>query len=34
MQFLSVALPAHDANLAASDGRQVRYLKVERTRQV
>ncbi len=33
MQLLSVALVAHDASLAWSDGGTVRYLKVERARQ-
>lgn len=33
MQLLAAALPRHDANLAFHDGREVRYLKLERTHQ-
>src|SRR5262245_35122080 len=33
MKLLSVAMPHHDVNLAWHDGQQVRYLKLERTRQ-
>jgi carbamoyltransferase len=33
MKLLAAALPHHDANLAYFDGQQVRYLKLERTRQ-
>ncbi|RYY98238.1 MAG: carbamoyltransferase, partial [Comamonadaceae bacterium] len=33
MKLLSVSIPPHDVNLAYADGPQVRYLKLERTRQ-
>ena len=33
MKLLSVSMPHHDANMSYFDGRQVRYVKLERTRQ-
>lgn len=33
MKLLSIAMPHHDVNMSWYDGQQLRYIKLERTRQ-